>query len=123
MEFNFEKLEVWQLAMSLIDEVYELLNKYPRQEQFALVDNGRRSVTSIALNIAEGSARGKREFNQFVRIAIGSLVETVANLKIGIRRKYITEEEYNQISSVEPLYFKLVKLSKSLRGSVNRSST
>ena len=123
MQFNFEKLEVWQLAMDLIDEVYEILNRYPRQERFSLVDNGRRSVTSIALNIAEGSARGKKEFSQFVRIAIGSLVETVANLKIGIQRKYITEEDYDQIKSIEPLYFKLVKLNKSLRESVKNSST
>jgi len=50
MEFNFEKLEVWQLAMDLIDEVYDLLNKYPGYERFGLVENGRRSATSIALN-------------------------------------------------------------------------
>jgi len=108
--------------MDLIDEVYELLNKYPRHERFALVDNGRRSVTSVALNIAEGSIRGKREFSQFIRIALGSLVETIANLKIGVRRKYITEEEFNQIKSVEPLYFKLIKLSKSLKGNVASSN-
>ena len=118
MEFNFEKLEVWRLAVDLIDEVYDLLNKYPRQERFALVDNGRRSVTSVALNIAEGSIRGKREFSQFIRVALGSLVETIANLKIGVRRKYITEEEFDQIRSAEPLYFKLIKLSKSLKGNV-----
>ena len=115
MEFNFEKLEVWQLAMQLIDDVYGILEKYPKYEKFGLVDNGRRSVTSIALNIAEGSIRGKREFNQFIRIALGSLVETVANLKIGIRRNYITQEEIDGIKSVEPLYFKLIKLGKSLR--------
>lgn len=115
MEFNFEKLEVWQLAMELIDEVYELLNKYPRYERFGLAGNGRRSATSIALNIAEGSIRGKREFIQFIRIALGSLVETVTNLKIGIRRNYITQEEFDDIKSIEPLYFKLIKLGKSLK--------
>ena len=114
MEFNFEKLEVWQLAMDLIDEVYDLLNKYQKFERFGLVDNGRRSVTSIVLNIAEGSIRGKREFRHFIRIALGSLVETVANLKIGVRRNYITQEEFDQIKSIEPLYFKLIKLGKSL---------
>ena len=123
MEFNFEKLEVWQIAMELIDEVYDLLDKYPRFERFGLVDNGRRSVTSIALNIAEGSIRGKKEFNQFIRIALGSLVETIANLKIGIRRNYITQEEFDGIKSAEPLYFKLIKLGKSLRaGSLADSS-
>jgi four helix bundle protein len=123
MQFNFEKLEVWRLAMDLIDEVYELLSKYPKHEKFALVDNGKRSVTSIALNIAEGSVRGKKEFNQFIRIALGSLVETVVDLRIGIRRSYIKQEDFDEIRSIEPLYFKLIKLSKSLRESVNSSST
>ncbi len=121
MEFIFEKLEVWQLAMDFIDEVYELLNKYPRHERFGLVNNGRRSVTSIALNIAEGSIRGKKEFSRFIRIALGSLVETIANLKIGIRRNYITREEFNQINSAEPLYFKLIKLNKSLKDGYSSS--
>ncbi len=101
--------------MDLIDEVYGLLNQYPRHERFGLIANGRRSVTSIALKIAEGSIRGKREFRQLVRIALGSLVETIANLKIGIRRNYITGEEFKKIKSAEPLYFKLIKLDKSLR--------
>jgi four helix bundle protein len=114
MQFNFEKLEVWQLALNLIDEVYNLLDKYPRYERFGLVDNGRRSATSIALNIAEGSIRGKKEFRHFIRIALGSLVETVANLKIGVRRHYITQEAFDHIKSIEPLYFKLIKLGKSL---------
>ncbi|NIM96524.1 MAG: four helix bundle protein, partial [candidate division Zixibacteria bacterium] len=52
--------------MDLIDEVYGLLNQYPRHERFGLIANGRRSVTSIALKIAEGSIRGKREFRQLV---------------------------------------------------------
>ena len=125
MRFSFEKLEVWRLAMQLIDDVYGVLERYPKHERFGLINNGRRSVTSIALNIAEGSIRGKREFNQFIRIALGSLVETVANLKIGIRRNYITQDEFDRINSIEPLYFKLIKLGKSLKegSGTPRSST
>lgn len=116
MEFNFEKLEVWQLAMELIDEVYPLLDRYPEKEKFVLIPQGKRSVNSIALNIAEGSVRGKKEFNQYIRIALGSLIETITNLKIGIRRKYITRQQFDDIRTIEPLYFKLMKLSKALKG-------
>lgn len=115
MEFNFEKLEVWQLAMELIDEVYPLLDRYPEKEKFVLIPQGKRSVNSIALNIAEGSVRGKKEFNQYIRIALGSLIETITNLKIGIRRKYITQQQFDDIKTVEPLYFKLMKLSRTLK--------
>ena len=115
MKFKFEELEVWDLALEAIDEVYNVLEKYPGDERFDLVRQGKKSVTSIALNLAEGSVRSKKEFSQFLRIGIGSLVETVANMKIGIKRKYITEKDLNSVESLEPLYFKLVKLRKSLR--------
>ena len=88
MKFKFEELEVWDLSLELIDDVYLLLDKYPDDKRFDLVRQGRKSVTSISLNIAEGSIRSKKEFSHFIRIALGSLVETVANLKVGIKRKY-----------------------------------
>ena len=50
MKFKFEELEVWNLSLELIDEVYLLLEKYPGDEKFDLVRQGRRSVTSISLN-------------------------------------------------------------------------
>jgi four helix bundle protein len=114
MKFKFEELEVWDLSLQLINEVYALLAKYPEDERFDLVRQGRKSVTSISLNIAEGSIRGKKEFSQFLRISLGSLMETVANLKIGVNRRYITQEDLNSLKSLEPLYFKLIGLRKSL---------
>jgi four helix bundle protein len=114
MQFKFEELEVWNLSLELIDEVYTMLDKYPDDERFDLVRQGRRSVTSISLNIAEGSIRSKKEFSQFLRISLGSLLETIANLKIGIKRKYITQEDLDSVKTIEPLYFKLIKLRKSL---------
>ena len=115
VKFKFEDLEVWDLSLELIDEVYPLLAKYPDDEKFDLVRQGKKSVTSISLNIAEGSIRGKKEFRQFLRISLGSLLETVANLKIGIRREYITQNDLDSLKSIEPLYFKLIKLRKSLK--------
>jgi len=114
MKFKFEELEVWELSLELINEVYSLLAKYPEDERFDLVRQGRKSVTSISLNIAEGSIRSKKEFSQFLRISLGSLMETVANLKIGDNRRYITQHDPNSLNSLEPLYFKLIGLRKSL---------
>ncbi|HEC99357.1 MAG TPA: four helix bundle protein [Proteobacteria bacterium] len=51
-----------------------------------------------------------------MRIALGSLIETITNLKIGIRRKYITQQQFDDIKTIERLYFKLMKLSKALKG-------
>jgi four helix bundle protein len=55
MRFKFEDLEVWHISLELINEVYDLLDKYPDDEKFDLVRQGRKSVTSVSLNIS-GSA-------------------------------------------------------------------
>ncbi len=57
MIFNFEKLEVWKLAMKLVDKVYDLSKKYPGEEKFGLALQLKKSATSIPLNIAEGNGR------------------------------------------------------------------
>ena len=86
--YKFEKLRVYKNAMKLIKLVYEIIKLLPDEEKFGLKDQLRRSVTSIVLNIAEGTGGlGDKEFKNFLRHALKSLYETVAGLKI-------TEELY-----------------------------
>jgi four helix bundle protein len=74
MESN---LEVWKLAHQLTIDVYKITQTFPKTEQFGLVSQVRRSVSSIPTNIIEGQARQyKKEFIQFLYIAKGSLEET-----------------------------------------------
>ena len=101
MKFKFEDLEVWQLGMELTDGVYELSEKYPKKERYVLSSQLISSVILIPLNIAEGNGRRtKKDFRRFIRNAIGSLLETDANLKIGIRRKYITKQNYESVDEI-----------------------
>ena len=55
MAYKFEKLEVWQLALSYIDLCYALAEELPKREEYNLRSQLTRAATSIALNIAEGS--------------------------------------------------------------------
>ena len=55
-----------------------------------------------------------RSFKSFDRISIGSLVETAANPRIGVRRNHVTDHDVNSIRIIEPLYFKLIRIRKSL---------
>ncbi len=116
MKFKFEDLEVWQLGMELTDKIYELSEKYPKMERFNLISQLTSSVTSIPLNVAEGSGKSsKKEFVRYIRIAIGSLLETDTNLKIAMRRNYITEQDYTSVDeTIKTLYYKLIKLEKSI---------
>lgn len=117
MEFGYEKLDVTRLAKRLIYSVYCFTKDFPDSEKFALSNQVRRSATSILLNIAEGSARhSKREFNHFVRIAIGSLVELDASLKLAVEFQYLQQKKFSKIEPcIKELYFKLIGLSKYLR--------
>jgi four helix bundle protein len=56
-----------------------------------------RAVDSIALNISEGSiGQSDLEFKKFIGYAIRSLAEVVTCLHKAYRRKYISEEEFNE---------------------------
>ncbi len=116
MKFKYEDLEIWQLALELIKAIYELLKKFPAEERYDLVSQGKRAVVSIALNITEGSGRHTdKDFSLFINRAMTSLQEVDGVLKIGLKLNYITNKDYQ---SVEPLlekeYYKLVAFDKTL---------
>ncbi len=91
MAFKFEKLEVWQLALTYIDLMYEIANHLPPNEEFNLKSQIRRAATSVALNIAEGSTgQSNREQARFLGLSVRSLIETVACQRIIARRQYLT---------------------------------
>ncbi|HEX9796763.1 MAG TPA: four helix bundle protein, partial [Anaerolineales bacterium] len=54
-KFKFERLEVWDLSLELIDEMYAVAERLPSKERFNLAQQLRRAATSISLNVAEGS--------------------------------------------------------------------
>ena len=113
--YYFERLDVWQQARQLVVQVYKLLEKFPKEEKYALCDQLRRSVISIPSNIAEGSGRiAKKETIHFLEIAYGSLMEMYCQLQIADDLNYITEADFMEI---KPLIFKVSKLLSGLRRS------
>lgn len=116
MQFNFEKLEVWQLSMNMVSLVYRITKNFPSSERFELTSQTKRAAVSVVLNIAEGSGRKtKKDFCHFLRIAIGSTLETVTCLKIALQESFITEKDYDEAAALlEKIYFKLIALEKSL---------
>ncbi|HWG17326.1 MAG TPA: four helix bundle protein [Acidobacteriaceae bacterium] len=77
----FKDLKVWKKGIALSIQVYRFTGTFPREELYGLVSQMRRASVSIASNIAEGSARGRRrEFRQFVKLAEGSNCELQTQL-------------------------------------------
>ena len=93
-QFDFEKLEVYQRAVSFADSLYMATHNFPNHEQFGVVSQLRRAALSISLNIAEGAGRHhNNERRQFYRMAKSSVHECVPLLEISKRQKYLPEEE------------------------------
>ena len=90
MSSDFKNLVAWQKAMDLVDAVYEVTRKFPREEMFGHTSQLQRAAVSIPSNIAEGQARfSKPDFQRFLRIARGSLAEVQTQLLIAERRGYL----------------------------------
>jgi four helix bundle protein len=79
MAFRFETLEIWQMAKGYATGVYAITAKFPRHEDYGLKSQLNRAVNSIALNIAEGTAKNSNKaFDYHLEIALGSTFEVVA---------------------------------------------
>ena len=92
--FPFERLEVWQESRVLVREIYQLLSKLPRTEEYGLKEQIRRASISICLNLAEGCSRqrGKEQAN-FYKYAFGSLMETISALILAVDLDFLREED------------------------------
>ena len=55
--FAFEQLEVYQIAIRYVKNIYELSDAFPAKEDFALTSQIRRAAVSITSNLAEGTSR------------------------------------------------------------------
>jgi len=108
--FNFEKLDLYQKAIEFTDHVYSVTDHYPQKEMFGLTNQFRKAAVSIPLNIAEGSARTKKDFRRFLDMARGSVFECMAILQISLKRDYVGPDEFSRLRG------DLVTISKMLSG-------
>jgi four helix bundle protein len=100
-ESNFIKLEVYNLAERLADEIWSIVNSW---EYFAKDTIGKqivRAADSIGANIAEGSGRYNYQDNRrFVKIARGSLYETRNWLRRAYTRNLLTKEQIERLKPI-----------------------
>jgi len=87
---SFRDLRVWQKAMDLVEKVYLLTQKFPREEIYGLQSQIRRAVVSVPSNIAEGHTREHiKEYLHHLSMAQASLAELETQLEIAVRLKYL----------------------------------
>jgi four helix bundle protein len=98
MPFKFEKLIVWQKAITLSDEVNKLVKSFPKDELYVLSSQIKRAADSVSLNIAEGSTgQSNAEFARFLNIALRSNIEVVSCIFLAKSRGYINDIDFDKI--------------------------
>jgi len=91
---SYQNLEVWKLAMTLVEDVYRLTPQLPDDERYGLRTQMQRAAVSIPANIAEGYGRsGKADYARFVVIARGSLMELETLLALSVRLKLVRRSD------------------------------
>jgi len=76
MAVEFENFEVYQLAVNLTKNIFNLLNKDKFKKEFELNNQIKRAVLSISNNIAEGSEyNNNAQFIRFLKYSKGSCGE------------------------------------------------
>lgn len=117
---SFRKLDAYVYAKELVKQVYALIKKFPKEEQYALCDQLRRAVISIPSNIAEGSGRTTpKDQAHFYTMAFGSLMEVLAQLDIACELEYLTKTEFDQIELLINKEAKILSGLVSKRNSLN----
>lgn len=108
---------VWQKSMELVVCVYELTEKYPREELYNLTSQTRRAAISIPSNVAEGKCRGTRkDYRQFLLIALGSCAELETQIEIAKRLIKTENLDYEKVDKL------LVEIPKMLNSMISKLS-
>ena len=108
---NHKELLVWQKAMQLVVDVYNLIRLLPKEETYGLSDQMRRAAISIPSNIAEGNARSsQKDMVHFLYIAQGSRAELEPQLELCELIGYISKER------LEPVLMQTQEIGRMLSG-------
>ncbi len=107
-KFNFENLEVYNLAVEIANDVYSLTRVWPKEYLFDITGQLRRAVLSISLNVAEGSGKSLNDFKRFLDIARGSCFECIPILDIAYKNSLLDEQKKSELRA------RLVRIAKML---------
>lgn len=115
---NFKELDIWKDSISIVKEVYSLIDKLPASENFGLKSQISRCVVSIPSNIAEGCAKdSQKDFVRFLHISLGLAFELETQFVICRELSFITLEDEKELNE------KLISLQKRINALIKYSKT
>ena len=94
---NYQDLQVWAKAHSLMLDLYKLSRAFPREEIYGVTSQLRRAAMSVGANLAEGCGRRtSAELARFVRLAMGSASELDYHLLICRDLEFLKVEDFQR---------------------------
>ena len=111
-------LDVWKNSIELVTIIYKMTENFPKEEQYGLISQIRRSAVSLPSNISEGAGRNHdNEFVQFLYIALGSLSELETQLIISNNLSMLTTKDFKELEErIKLIRSQLAGLIKYLKG-------
>jgi four helix bundle protein len=108
---SYRDLRVWNEAMELAAECYQVTKTFPREEMFGMTSQIRRAGASIPANIAEGYGReSSGNYVQFLKNAQGSLKEVETHVLLAVK------VELMSLEMATPILNRADTVGKMLRG-------
>jgi four helix bundle protein len=99
--FGYRKLVAYVRACEVRRYTYRLLKVFPKEEQYALCNQMRRSAVSVTSIIAEGMTRySTKDKIHFLEISFGSLMELMSQLEVAFDENYISETDFHNIENL-----------------------
>lgn len=97
---SFQDLEIYKLSLRLAAKVFKMTEEFPKLEEQGLVPQMRNASRNIAVNIANGWGKRKREtlFRRHLRDSMGNSNEILVYLDTALSCEYLTKETHEVIS-------------------------
>jgi four helix bundle protein len=98
VKFRFQDLKIWQLAIEIADELFDIADGLEQRRLYRFADQLRGAAMSMSNNIAEGSgSASKKEFKQSLNMARRSTFENANILILFQKRKLISQDSLDQL--------------------------
>ena len=117
VKFRFQDLKIWQLAIQIADDLFDLADDLEHRKLFRFAEQVRGAAMSMSNNIAEGSgSSSNKEFKQFLNVARRSTFENAKILSLLHKRSLITDESLDEfLDRLDHLCRQITKFRGSLK--------
>jgi four helix bundle protein len=97
---SFKDMPVWIEAMDMAESIFRITSTLPKNEDYGLTSQLRRSALSVSGNIAEAFGRYHvKDKVNFYYYSRGSIAETMSHLEYGIRVGYFNPKDLHALQT------------------------